>query len=284
MITGDFNIHVDLPNCPSSSPFLNLLDSFSLHQHITFPTHSSGHTLDLLITHSNSSLVSSVDYIDLSLSDHRALLFSIRAPNEPRTQRITNSERNFRSINISNFSSDILSSPLHATKSTSLQSYLDLFASVLSTTLDKYAPLKTITCSSRQNKPFITPLILQEKSKRSKLETIHRRHRTTSTLNDFKNQSRLVSRLIAKSKRSYYRRLISQCSTKPKKLWSTLNSLLSRNVPAVMLNCLSFSTIADSFLHFFDQKVTKLCSAFQPTQNTSPHTEPSSVPPRLSSL
>src|SRR6187399_1013567 len=168
--------------------------------------------------------------------------------------------------------------------SRSLRSYLQLFNSVLSDLLDKYAPLKTITCSSRSHKPFITPLILDEKSKRSKLETIHRRHGTTNTGNDFKNQSRLVSKLIANSKRSYYRNIISLCSNQPKKLWSTMNSPLSRNAPAVLPNALSQSILATSFLNFFDQKITKLCSAFTSSQNVSPHTTPPIVPPCLSSF
>ena len=284
IITGDFNIHVDIPNCSSSSPFLSLLDAFSLNQHITFPTHSSGHTLDLLITRSNSNLISSIDSIDLSLSDHHALIFSILAPSPPRTQHITKSLRNFRFINIPSFSQDILSSPLHSTHPTSLQSYLHIFDSVVSTTLDKHAPLKTITCPSRSHKPFITPLILQEKSKRSRLETIHRRHRTTDTKRDFTNQSRLVARLISKSKRSYYRNLISLCSNQPKKLWSTMNSLLSRNAPAVLPNNLSNSTLATNFLNFFNQKISKLCSAFSPSHTYSPHTESPLVPPPLSSF
>src|SRR6187399_2542757 len=168
--------------------------------------------------------------------------------------------------------------------SRSLRSYLQLFNSVLSDLLDKYAPLKTITCSSRSHKPFITPLILDEKSKRSKLETIHRRHRTTTTEKDFKIQSRLVSRLIANSKRSYYRNMISLCYNQPKKLWFTMNSLLSRNAPPVLPNALSNSTLATSFLNFFEQKITKLCSAFTSSHNISPHTDPPLIPPRLSSF
>ena len=192
--------------------------------------------------------------------------------------------RNYRSIDIPSFSRDVLSSSLHTTHPSSLQSYLHLFNSVLSTILDKHAPLKTITCSTRKHKPFITPLILDEKSKRSKLETIYRRHKTNNTENDFKIQSRLVSRLIAISKRSYYRNLISLCSNQPKKLWSTMNSLLSRNVPAVLPNALSHSTLATSFLNFFDQKITKLCSAFTSSHNVSPHIDPPLVPPCLSSF
>ena len=80
------------------------------------------------------------------------------------------------------------------------------------------------------------------------------------------------------------RNAISLCSTQPKKLWSTLNSLLSRNAPAVLPNAISYSSLAATFLKFFDQKVAKLCSAFQPCQNSSPHIDPPLVPPCLTSF
>ena len=63
-----------------------------------------------------------------------------------------------------------------------------------------------------------------------------------------------------------------------------MNSLLSRNTPAVLPNALSHSTLATSFLNFFDQKITKLCSAFTSSQNVSPHIDPPLVPPSLSSF
>ena len=50
--TSDFNFHVDDPSsCPGSS-FLSLLDTFGLSQLVSFPTHTAGHTLDVLISRS----------------------------------------------------------------------------------------------------------------------------------------------------------------------------------------------------------------------------------------
>src|SRR3954463_4317229 len=56
IITGDFNFHVDDPNSSSGSSFLSLLDTFGLSQLVSFPTHTAGNTLDLLITRSSSTL------------------------------------------------------------------------------------------------------------------------------------------------------------------------------------------------------------------------------------
>lgn len=41
------NIHIDTPLCHLSSDILQVLDNFTLKQHVNVPTHSRGHTLDL---------------------------------------------------------------------------------------------------------------------------------------------------------------------------------------------------------------------------------------------
>src|SRR6476469_2727117 len=80
-------------------------------------------------------------------------------------------------------------------------------------------------------KPFITPEMLREKTKRSKLESIYRHCKTERNKVNFKNQSKLVAKLITASKRSLYRSQINQHSNNPMTLWPIMNSLLSRTLP-----------------------------------------------------
>ena len=51
LLLGDFNVHVDDVTDYDAKRFIRLLDSCGLHQHVEGPTHVSGHTLDLLISH-----------------------------------------------------------------------------------------------------------------------------------------------------------------------------------------------------------------------------------------
>src|SRR6476469_6315077 len=77
-------------------------------------------------------------------------------------------------------------------------------------------------------KPFLAPrdqinhlLLLKffvKQTKRSKLESIYRRCKTEQNKINFKNQSKLVAKLITASKRSHYRSQINQHSNNPKKL------------------------------------------------------------------
>ena len=55
LITGDFNIHVDVHNDSDAAHFLELLTSMGLEQHVDKPMHISGHTLDLIITRCSDS-------------------------------------------------------------------------------------------------------------------------------------------------------------------------------------------------------------------------------------
>ena len=70
IITGDFNIHVD--NCTNhfTSQFLPLLSSFNMTQHVHFPTHKDNHTLNFVITSSDSSLSPSLSTSCITSSDH----------------------------------------------------------------------------------------------------------------------------------------------------------------------------------------------------------------------
>ncbi len=65
LIVGDFNIHIDSNENYDAIKFLELLQSFSLTQHVEVPTYSSGHTLDLIITRKTDNLISSVSRVCL---------------------------------------------------------------------------------------------------------------------------------------------------------------------------------------------------------------------------
>ena len=50
LITGDFNIHVEVPNDSDAARFLESLTTLGREQHVDKSTLLSGHTLDLIIT------------------------------------------------------------------------------------------------------------------------------------------------------------------------------------------------------------------------------------------
>src|ERR1044071_2675080 len=98
LILGDFNLHLDVSNDYYSSEFLTLLQTFDLCQHITSPTHSSGHILDLLISKYGHN-ISQVNVIDPLLSDHSVILFRLPLSFKTNSTRVIKSIRKFSVIN-----------------------------------------------------------------------------------------------------------------------------------------------------------------------------------------
>jgi len=283
LISGDFNIHIDDMNHYGTRSFLDILHSFDLNQLSNFPTHDSGHTLDLLISSSSvTPLLSNIHSCFPALSDHDAVLTCISVPALVRPSRITKIIRPFRSIDPDAFSFDILSSSLYHLPPLILSDYLTQFNSVLSSLVDKHAPPRTISCPS-SHKLFSTPEIKAAKSKRSALETIYRRTKSATDLSNFKSQAKIVSKLISSSKREFFRNEISNNSKNPHKLWSILNSLLNRSPESKFPSSVPLSELPSAFLNLFSDKITKLRSTFSPS-HSSPHINPPISPPLLHSF
>ena len=280
---GDFNIHVDTPTLPNCAPFITLLDTFHLSQHINFPTHIKGHTLDLLITRCNSTLVSNISEFDPSISDHHAITFDLKVPSHPRPSHTVKLVRSFKNINITNFSNDILASNLHSVTPTSLNSYVELFSSTLNNILNIHAPLKSINVSNRPQKPFITPDIKIQKNLRSRLESIWRANKTTSNRAIYKTQARKVAKLITESKENFYKNFVLENKNNPKKLWAGLDSLLSRKSPSILPTFSCPKKLASTFSEFFIEKINKISSKFQPNITTTTETTetPTFITPQL---
>ncbi|XP_041464616.1 uncharacterized protein LOC121415481 [Lytechinus variegatus] len=69
IITGDFNIHVDVDN-QESRLFMDLLESFSCIQHVDCSTHIHGHTLDLVISRKSDNIIVGRPWPGSLISDH----------------------------------------------------------------------------------------------------------------------------------------------------------------------------------------------------------------------
>ncbi len=74
LIVGDFNIHVDNEKDALGLAFIDILNSIGVRQHVSGPTHSRNHTLDLIL--SQGIDVNGVEILQQSddISDHYLVL------------------------------------------------------------------------------------------------------------------------------------------------------------------------------------------------------------------
>ena len=77
LIVGDFNLHCEFNSAPDVKVSHDILAGNNLKQHVTEPTHMKGHMLELVITRSSSSIVSSTTAYPCSISDHYSVVFHL---------------------------------------------------------------------------------------------------------------------------------------------------------------------------------------------------------------
>ena len=127
IISGDFNLHVEDSKNEHVQQFNDILDSFGLKQNVMEDTHIHGHTLDLVITKSNDSILQSCTVSDPGLSDHYAVYCNLLLQKTLFRKKLVNS-RNLRNLDLDTLSNDILNS-FSDVQSTELSSLVDIYDS-----------------------------------------------------------------------------------------------------------------------------------------------------------
>ena len=116
---------------------------FSLFQHVSGPTHFSGHTLDLIITRSLDDVVLVSPSATFPISDHFIIQCPIGFP-RPALSCKELTLRKLKNIDIAEFSADIASSMVCTSIHwDNIDAFADCFNMTLGDILDKHAPLKT---------------------------------------------------------------------------------------------------------------------------------------------
>ena len=137
VLIGDFNIHIDSPEALDTILFNNFLDSLNLKNLVDFSTHLSNHSIELIITDKNSSLISHPRRGHM-LSDHHFILADLQIITQlPPIKTIK--YRKLKSISPSNLEADLRSIDLSGN---TLSEHIESYNSNLFKILDSHAPQK----------------------------------------------------------------------------------------------------------------------------------------------
>ena len=223
IITGDFNFHVNNSNCPSANSFLSLIDTVDLTQLVSFPTHTAGNTLDLLITHSFSNFFSDIQSNDPILQI--TLLFFLCSIFLPLLDLLA-------SLNKFVILKELI--PLFFLKIFSIHVSFQPLLQPFLLSLYSYPPHSP---HSLTNMPLLKPfpvlhgninhsllmksLLKSPSAQNLKLFFAKINILLIANLSNFrvqKNRAKKVAKLISLERRSYFRNLISSYSMQPKKL------------------------------------------------------------------
>ena len=255
LFAGDFNLHLDDPLDIDAKKFNELLETFGLTQHVTGATHSSGHTLDLLISRSTNDITVRSLQATTYISDHCFIecFLSIPGPN------LVMKEIQFRklkNIDLQAFQADIAASDLCTTSSwSSLDDLVRCYNATLSQILDNHAPLRKKVVIDRPRLPWFNDELKNLKAKRRKLEKQMLKSRSQHDRDVYCNFRNKYSELLNKARNNYYSDLISDCAGNSKKLFQVVNSLCKERQENPLPPHHDSRKLADDFGEYFCRKI-----------------------------
>ncbi|XP_074651577.1 uncharacterized protein LOC141906233 [Tubulanus polymorphus] len=249
IIAGDFNLHVDGASKPDVAKFLSLLSVYGFNQRVTGSTHKYGHTLDLILSRSLDTIISSVTVEDSCISDHSTILCELSI-DKPKWPLVCKTSMNLRSVNSLTFSTTWASQLMHIGhwNANHLVEQYNLTGSYI---LDSVAPLKKRTLKLRPGtSKWYNNDIHSARQLRRKLEHQWQRTKLVVHKQPFLDQRSKVVNLIKCAKFEYYKS--KMCNMK--QTFNVINrELLNRN--ATSLPSGEHEFIAESFSKFFSDKV-----------------------------
>ena len=254
LIVGDFNIHVNKNNDPNSTKFGQLVERYNLHQHVQFPTHRAGNTLDLVLTHSD--IVVSDIKTDRSIpSDHFSILFKISTKSADLPKR-TLSYRKWLDVDVKSFKSDI-ETAFKDYDPSSIEEAVSTFNTRLTDLADIHAPVKSCTVKPRPQSPWYTAELAKEKQRRRHLEQIFLKTKLVVDRERFNEQRNLYNSKLTSTKQSYYKAKIIEANNS-KDRFNICNKLLNRSKKVVLPSHTCAKELADRFVNYFTDKISKI--------------------------
>ena len=275
-ITGDLNFHLDDPNNSQARRFENSLQVCGLQQLVTGPTHVHGHTLDVVISRENSSLVRNIDISDAGIcdnhgnpsGDHYAVAFDIDMTRPPPVQK-TVKYRKLRAIDVTRFREDILSLPELNPSDRSLDGLVHAYTEGLRVLVDKHAPLKTKTIHLRPNCPWYTDELHEAKHLKRKLE---RKWRETGLVVHrliYRQQCSAMNKLLRQARTSYYHQKIADCGHDQKGVYRVAKHLMGQQGEVALPQSSNAGELTQRFSDFFIKKIADIRVNLHPDLCTS---------------
>ncbi|MGH4058720.1 hypothetical protein ACRE98_29585, partial [Klebsiella pneumoniae] len=197
-------------------------------QHVKGQTHKRGHTLDLVFTLGVS--ISSVELVDMTISDHRCIVFSCDSPVTHAASPSSVCSRIFNEQSVSKFCAFFQSQSQHLSDSNT-NNLVDHFNHICLSSLNITAPLKVRPTSKASKQPWINDSIRSLKRECRKAE---RRWKKSSLQVHYLSLKDLLinyNNMVKDARTHYFSELITTHKHNPRFLFKTVDQLINPTPP-----------------------------------------------------
>ena len=259
-IVGDVNLWFDTPNDTYVKQTITLISDHNFVQHVNESTHQKGHILDWLIAKDHDSFLLShyVSHVPFK-SDHKAIFFDLDI-SKPKRKKLTVTTRQLKKIDHDAFKNDILDNIKKMKTDPTDTSILGYFNTILLGTLDRHAPLKTITITDRPPAPWIDEEVEETKREVRRTERQWRATHLVVHRQIYTYTRDTLKQAHQTAKRNYYTGRLENCNTS-KTLFHIANELFGKvgETTVFPLN-IPRDKLPDTFCIFFSEKIAAIRS------------------------
>ena len=162
VLLGDFNLHVSNDDDIDLTIFLDTIEALGLYQHVTFPTHKQGNTLDLVLSELGSKSRVMTTSPGPYLTDHRAVISTLNIKSiQPKRQQ--KQVRKLDAGETEQWEKEF--NPANVTLTNNLEADIESLSTELRRVLDTLAPMKNCLVSLKPKKPWFSKDLAVEKAK-----------------------------------------------------------------------------------------------------------------------
>ena len=248
-------------NCPGPSgtkglvgkELLEVIDGYSLTQHVVSPTHQSDNLLDHILSPHGTECVKDVTVKNVGLSDHYLVKCKVTCP-ITRQPIIRATFRNWKRLDLDLFRQRIRMSSACQQPAASADGYAVQLEEDITSILDELAPFCTST--KRRAKPesrWLSAEAVKAKQTRRRLERKWKATGLDAVRKAYRAACRVANRLITESRRAFYAGRVTESSHEPRALWRCVKGLLHSNKSSTTHD----RGMSETFSTFFHDKTAK---------------------------
>ena len=279
-------------NCPGPSgtrglinaDLSELIDGFSLTQHVHGATCSSGNLLDHILTSDDTVSVSGVVIEDSHLSDHSLVMCRVAAAMN-QSPVIKSTYRDWKRLDLDLFRQRVQSSTVTFNPAQSVEAFASQLERDITMILDELSPIRS--SARRAGKPdsrWLSPEAVVAKKERRKMERRWKKTGLDSVRVAYRAACRVANRLITDSRRAFYRHRVNESSRDPRALWKVVKGLLHTGSKPMAIQAGLGNTFASHFINKIAKVKSAICAAKALRTSSTTNVLPAAVAPPLFTL
>lgn len=276
IITGDFNIHVDIPTDRKSYIFTALITSFGLHQIVRVSTHIKGHILDLVIVDKLTKFLLEESKITLKIditvkSDHYAVVFPLPLTGKLKPVEKTVTTRSWQKVERTAFITTV-NEIIESTPAASSRD-ADVLASTLMHALqgaaDIHAPPKRYKIALHPSCPYYNNNLRELKRRRRALERRLSGTKAPLLENQYRQLRKVERRAHDIAQKEWYKKKFIDIGSDTRALSKFFKTQFSNHSADILPVHDDSQTLANSFNSFFILKVENLVAEIAQMNTTA---------------